>query len=257
MINMRAYKSLLIMICLAITLLLAAQILFPIFGIPGYLLPRPSEIISSVQKNFVTMAASLAITCGEAGGGLMLAIVLSFPLAVATLMLPRAALKVVTGIGVAFQSMPLLAIAPLLTLWFGHTYFSKAVAAMIVCFFPLLTGWLSGFASISAEQLQLFENMRATKLQAARFLYVPLSLPFFFSGLQVAMPLSLLGAIVAEFVGASKGLGFQILQNSYYLKTADMFAYIIIATVTGWLLTLLVASIERKVLFWRASPERT
>jgi ABC-type nitrate/sulfonate/bicarbonate transport system permease component len=254
---MRTYKSTLILICLAVALLLVAQVLFPIVGIPSYFLPRPSEIISSMHKNFVTMVTALAITSGEAGGGLMLAVVLSFPLAVATLMLPRAALKVVTGIGVAFQSMPLLAIAPLLTLWFGHTYFSKAVAAMIVCFFPLLTGWLSGFASISAEQLQLFENMHATKLQTARFLYVPLSLPFFFGGLQVAMPLALLGAIVAEFIGASKGLGFQILQNSYYLKTADMFAYIIIATVTGWLLTLLVAGIERKVLFWRSSPERT
>src|SRR5580692_6822784 len=146
---MRAYRSLLIIASSIIALLWVADILFPILGIPGYLLPRPSEILSSVQKNFITMAASLAITTGEAGGGLMLAIVLSFPLAVATLMLPRAALKVVTGIGVAFQSMPLLAIAPLLTLWFGHSYFSKAVAAMIVCFFPLLTGWLSGFASIS------------------------------------------------------------------------------------------------------------
>jgi ABC-type nitrate/sulfonate/bicarbonate transport system permease component len=253
---MRGYKSILIVTCSVVALAWVADIIFPMVGIPGYLLPRPSEILSSVQKHFITMAASLAITTGEAGGGLMLAIALSFPLAVATLMLPRGALKVVTGIGVAFQSMPLLAIAPLLTLWFGHSYFSKAVAAMIVCFFPLLTGWLSGFASISAEQLQLFENMRATKWQTARFLYVPLSLPFFFGGLQVAVPLSLLGAIVAEFVGASEGLGFQILQNSYYLKTADMFAYIIIATATGWLLTLVVTRIEQKVLFWRASPER-
>lgn len=225
------------------------------FGVPNYLLPRPSEIISSVQSNYLAMGTSLFITMGEAGAGLLLAIVLSFPLAVATLMLPSMALKFVKGVGVAFQSMPLLAIAPLLTLWFGHTFLSKAVAAMIVCFFPLLTGWLSGFSSLSSEYLQLFENMKASKPQTVRFLYIPLSLPFFFSGLQVAMPLSLLGAIVAEFVGASKGLGFQILQSSYYLKTADMFAYIIISTITGWLLTLLATYIERKVLFWRESPK--
>lgn len=252
---MRAYKSTLIALSIVTAMLWLADALFPVVGIPGYLFPRPSEIAASFQRDFKTIVESLAITTGEALAGMALAIVLSFPLAVATLMLPRVALKVVTGIGVAFQSMPLLAIAPLLTLWFGHTYISKAVSAMIVCFFPLLTGWLSGFASISAEQLQLFENMRATKLQAARFLYVPLALPYFFSGLRVATPLSLLGAIVAEFVGASEGLGFQILQNSYFLRTADMFAYIIVSTFTGWLLTLLVASLERKMLFWRSSPE--
>lgn len=238
-----------------IVLLWLLEILIPVFGIPNYLFPRPSEIGLSMVKNFKMITQSLAITAGEAGCGLLLAVVLSFPLAVITLMLPRTAVKIVTGIGVAFQSMPLLAIAPLLTLWFGHAYFSKGVAAMIVCFFPLLTGWLSGFASISAEQFQLFENMGASKLQAARFLYVPLALPYFFGGLRVAMPLALIGAIVAEFVGSSNGLGFQILQTSYYLKTSDMFAYIIITAVTGWLLTLLVAAIERKALFWRASAE--
>jgi ABC-type nitrate/sulfonate/bicarbonate transport system permease component len=252
---MRAYKSFLIVVGCIAALVLLAEFLLPVFGIPGYLVPRPSEVALSLVKGFRTVVVSLAITAGEAGCGLVLAVLLSFPLAVATLMLPRTALRIVTGVGVAFQSMPLVAIAPLLTLWFGHAYFSKAVAAMIMCFFPLLTGWLSGFASISAEQLQLFENMGATRLQAARFLYVPLALPFFFGGLRVAMPLALIGAIVGEFIGAAEGLGFQILQNSYYLKTADMFGYIIVTTVTGWLLTLLVASVERKVLFWRATAE--
>lgn len=253
---MQNYKSSLVTFLVLAFLVGLAELVMIIFEVPAYLVPRPTVIASSLMKNSGTIATSLGITLSEAGAGLVLAFLLSLPLAVATLLLPRSALKIVYGIGVGFQSMPLLAIAPLLTLWFGHDYLSKAVAAMIICFFPLLTGWLSGFASISAEQLQLFENFGATRLQRSRFLYVPLALPYFFGGLRVAMPLALVGAIVAEFVGASRGLGFQILQSSYYLKTADMFAYIIIATASGWLLNVLAMTIERKVLFWRATPEQ-
>ena len=126
---MRAYKSTFITFGCIVALLWLLNVILPAAGIPEYLVPTPTDILLSIQKNYKLLFESLAITSGEALAGLLLAMATSFPLAVATLFLPRSAQKIVTGIGVGFQSMPLLAIAPLLTLWFGHSYFSKAIAS--------------------------------------------------------------------------------------------------------------------------------
>jgi len=197
-----------------------------------------------------TIVNAWLITLSEAIVGLSLAIVLSSALAAATIFLPPTGARIINSIGIALQSTPLLAIAPLLSLWFGQSFISKALAACIVCFFPLLTGWLAGIRAVDEDKLQLFENLNASKFQRATFLLIPSALPFFFGGLRVAMPLALLGAIVAEFVGASEGIGFQILQNSYYVRTPAMFAYVAIAAGTGYALTTLVSVIERRILFW-------
>lgn len=232
-------------------LTLGGEILLKVFAVPTYILPAPSDIFESTRTEIDTIISSLVITVSEAGVGLFIAIGVSFVLAGAALVLPKGFADLLSGVGVAAQSLPLLAISPLLTLWFGHGFWSKCAAATIVCIFPLLSSWLSGFASIKSEKLQFFDNMGASPIQTAKFLFIPLSIPYFFAGLRVAVPLSLIGAIVAEFIGASKGLGFQILHKSSYLKTADMFAYIIATTGTGWLLTLLVGRIERRFLRWR------
>ncbi len=126
----------------------------------------------------------------------------------------------------------------------------KALAAGIVCFFPLLTGWLTGLRSVDPDRLQLFDNLGASKAQVLRYLLIPFALPYFFGGVRVAMPLAILGAIVGEFVGASEGIGFQILSNSYYVRTSLMFVYVIVAAFTGWIITLAIGQLERRVLFW-------
>jgi NitT/TauT family transport system permease protein len=152
---------------------------------------------------------------------------------------------------VTLQSTPLLAIAPLLSLWFGAGLGSKVAASAVICFFPLLVGWLAGAKSIDDDYMNLFDNIGATKPQRVLHLIIPSALPYFFGGLRVAASLSILGAIVGEFVGASEGLGYRILSSSYYLRTADMFAYVIVTGITGWALGEFVLLGERRVLFWR------
>jgi ABC-type nitrate/sulfonate/bicarbonate transport system permease component len=234
-------------------LLVGTEVVLRALTVPTYIFPTPSEVWFALRMQSHTATIAWLVTVGEAMAGLFIAIMLSSLLASATICLPRAASKIVNSIGIGLQSTPLLAIAPLLSLWFGQSFTSKALASCIVCFFPLLTGWLSGVRSVDVDQLQLFENLKASKLQTARFLLVPSALPFFFSGLRVAMPLALLGAIVAEFVGASSGIGFQILQNSYYVRTPAMFAYVVIAALTGFALTSLVSVVERRILFWHGA----
>lgn len=237
--------------CLAIAALLGSlELLLQFLGTASYIFPKPSEIFFAIQAQRADIAFAWAATTSEALVGLIVAIIISSILAGSTVFLPNSIAKIINTVGVAVQSTPLLAIAPLLSLWFGQSFAAKSAAACIVCFFPLLTGWLSGIRAVDPDQLQLFENLAANSMQRLRHLIIPSALPYFFGGLRVAMPLALLGAIVGEFVGASEGIGFQILSNSYYVRTPLMFAYVIISALTGWALTSMVAIIERKLLFW-------
>ena len=217
---------------------------------PVYLFPTPTSILTVIGNQADTIAIAWFVTTSEALTGLIAAVCFSFMLGLATLFSPVRIAQSINTTGVVLQSIPILAIAPLLNFWLGQSFTAKAAAAAIVCFFPLLTGWLAGFRSVNSDNLQLFENIGASSVQKARYLMVPMAMPYFFGGLRIAMPLALLGAIVAEFVGASQGLGFQILNNSYYLRTPEMFAYLITTGITGWVFTILVSGLEKRVLFW-------
>lgn len=243
---------------LAIAALLGSiEVLLQFLGTASYIFPKPSEVFFALQTQMGDITIAWAATTSEALVGLSVAIIVSSFLAGSTVFLPNSIAKIINTVGVAVQSTPLLAIAPLLSLWFGQSFAAKSAAAFIVCFFPLLTGWLAGIRAVDPDQLQLFENLEANSLQRLRHLLIPSALPYFFGGLRVAMPLALLGAIVGEFVGASEGIGFQILSNSYYVRTPLMFGYVIIAALTGWALTTIVAIIERKLLFWHGHERLT
>lgn len=238
------------------TLLGLTEAALRLLAIPPYIFPKPSEILLAIEPQLGGATVAWAITTSEALVGLSVAIVASALLAGSTVFLPGRMAKLINSIGIVIQSTPLLAIAPLLSLWFGQSFASKSAAACLACFFPLLTGWLGGFRSVEPDQLQFFENLRANNFQRLRHLLIPAALPYFFGGLRVAMPLSLLGAIIGEFIGSSEGIGFRILSNSYYIRTPLMFAYIIIAAFTGWALTMVIATLERKLLFWHGQQRQ-
>jgi len=232
------------------TLIMFLEVILRFLGVYSYIFPKPSEILFAITPQLGGATIAWAITTSEALVGLSVAIVASSLLAGSTVLMSSRMEKLVNNAGIVIQSTPLLAVAPLLSLWFGQSFAAKSAAACIACFFPLLTGWLAGFRSVGLDQLQLFENLRANKFQRIRYLLIPSALPYFFGGLRVAMPLSLLGAIIGEFIGSSEGIGFRILSNSYYIRTPLMFAYIVIAAFTGWMLTLAIVALERKLLFW-------
>lgn len=227
------------------------EVLLRLLGTPPYVFPKPSEIAMAFAKQPADVWVAWITTIKEALAGLGLAFVFSALLAGGTFFLSPHVSRIISVGAVTLQSTPLLAIAPLLSLWFGAGLGSKVAASAVICFFPLLAGWLSGAKSIDEDYTSLFDNMGASKAQRVRSLVIPSALPYFFSGLRVAAPLSILGAIVGEFVGASEGLGYRILSSSYYLRTADMFAYVIVTGITGWILSELVLVSERRLLFWR------
>jgi NitT/TauT family transport system permease protein len=151
---------------------------------------------------------------------------------------------------VAFQTLPKIAIAPLLIVWFGFGLSSKVVIAALVAFFPVLVNVIVGLKTVDAGKLDLMRSLDASRWQTFRLVAFPNALPFVFAGLDIAIVFSVLGAIVGEFVGSQRGLGNLILQFHTSLDIAGMFAVLIMLAVLGVGLHLIMQAIQRRVIFW-------
>ena len=148
------------------------------------------------------------------------------------------------------QTIPIVAIAPLLTIWFGFTLVPKVVIAAIICFFPVLVNTSRGLRSISAQALELMSVLSARKISVFWRLRVPSSLPYVFAGLRIASTLAVIGAIVAEFTGADRGIGFVIIQASYRLDTTRLFAGLVLSSAGGIVFFNLIGLLERLTVRW-------
>jgi NitT/TauT family transport system permease protein len=157
---------------------------------------------------------------------------------------------------VALQTLPKIAIAPLIIVWFGFGMSSKVIVAATVAFFPVLVNVIVGLKTIDPAKLDLMRSLRASRWQTFRLVTFPNALPFVFAGLDIAVVFSVLGAIVGEFVGAQKGLGNLILQFNFSLDIAGVFAVLILLSVMGVALHLIMQAVQKHVIFW-AEPEET
>ena len=151
---------------------------------------------------------------------------------------------------VAFQTLPKVAIAPIIVIWFGYGVTSKIVITATIAFFPLLANTIVGLRAAPAEQIELMVAFTASRWQVFKLARLPHALPYIFVGLDVAIVLSVIGAIVGEFVGAQAGLGYLILQKNFNMDMAGVFAILIVLSAMGIGLHLLVNAIQRRVVFW-------
>jgi NitT/TauT family transport system permease protein len=152
---------------------------------------------------------------------------------------------------VGLQTVPKLAIAPLIVVWFGFGMESKIFISALIVFFPVVINVIEGFQSTDRRQLDMLRAMGATRWQQFRMVKVPNALPYVFVGCNIGVVMSILGAVVGEFVGAQEGLGYLILQYNYQLKIARVFAVLIILAVIGVALHTAVKVVHRRVVFWR------
>jgi NitT/TauT family transport system permease protein len=151
---------------------------------------------------------------------------------------------------VALQTLPKIAIAPLLIIWLGFGLTSKVVIAALVAFFPILVNVIVGLKTVDGPKLDLMRSLDASRWQTFRYVTFPNALPFVFAGLDIAVVFSVLGAIVGEFVGSQRGLGNLILQFHTSLDVAGMFAVLLLLAVLGVGLHLVIQAIQRRVIFW-------
>jgi NitT/TauT family transport system permease protein len=213
---------------------------------PAYLLPAPSAIIKSIDASLME---HMAVTFLEALAGFALASVCAFALA---LLFVRSSTieRGLFPIAIALKTTPLVAIAPLLVLWMGTGWWSKIAAAALICFFPVLVNVVKGLKAADAEWYELFTTLRASPSQEFRKLRIPYCLPYLFSALKISSSLAIVGAIVGEFVGATRGLGYLIMVSSSHLDTDILFSAIFASALSGIILFQVLSWLERRVVFW-------
>lgn len=234
-----------------LALLLAWEMGTRALAVPVWLLPAPSAIAVMGYEWRGELAANALVTLRETLGGFLLALVLSLPLAV-LISFSALARRVLYPILLGLQSVPKVALAPLITLWFGIGEWPKVVIVVLVCFFPILVNVIAGFEAVPRAMLDLMRAMRASPWTMFRRLRWPAALPALFTGCKIAVTFAVIGAVIGEFVAAQDGLGYLILMASAQSMTPLAFAAILALTAISVLLFRAIEWAERRVIRWRA-----
>lgn len=212
--------------------------------IPAYMLPSPTEVFSAFVNNFDVMLQQAAVTLQEAVYGLLIGIAIAF--VVASLMDRFAFLhKALYPLLVISQTIPTIAIAPLLVLWMGFGMAPKITLVVITTFFPIAIGLLNGFSSVDDDAVKLMHSMGASRFQIFRFVKLPSALPSFFSGLQVSASYAIVGAVISEWLGGFDGLGVYMTRVKKAYAFDKMFAVIIFISAISLLLMALISIIQK------------
>jgi NitT/TauT family transport system permease protein len=238
-----------------VILLSAWEFLPPLLGVSDLLLPRASAVAAALREQFARglIIDNLLVTLWEALAGFALgsaAGILVAAIITRSALLERALLPYLVGL----QALPKVALAPLLVVWLGFGIGSKISIATVIAFFPVLINAMIGFSTVEAEKIELMRSLVASEWQIFRIVRFPNALPFIFAGLNVAVVLSITGALVGEFVGAKKGLGMLLLQFNFNMDIGGMFAVLIVLALMGVGLHGAVRALHRRLIFW-AEPD--
>ncbi len=218
-------------------------------SLQSYLVPAPSDIASSLWSDRWLLATNGWVTLREVLGGLAIAIAVGFALAL-VLHLSGALRRALYPLLVASQTVPIVAIAPILVVWFGFGIGPKLAIIALVCFFPVTVNTLDGLRSVDPELPKLMRTLDASRLQILSRAEVPASLPYFFSGARIAVAVAVIGAVFGEWSGADSGLGHLILISQSQLQTARVFATVVVLSGIAIALFWSVALAERRLAWW-------
>jgi NitT/TauT family transport system permease protein len=219
--------------------------------VPRFIMPPPSAILAAGWEWRYHFIAHTWVTLYETLGGFALSILVGVPLAVLIVYSP-ALKRALYPLIVLTQSVPKIAIAPVLLLVVGHGEIPKIVVAFLVAFFPVVVDTATGLAATPPELLDLSRAYRASAFKTFLKVRLPMAMPFIFAGAKVAITLSVIGAVVGEFVGSDQGLGYVILSATSYWKTELAFSSMILLSVMAIVLFGAVALVERIACPWLA-----
>jgi putative hydroxymethylpyrimidine transport system permease protein len=220
-----------------------------VFALPRYLLPTPIEVLAVFARQPGFLLEQSLVTIAEMLAGLAVGTAFGVATAIGLAAFPRLG-KLVWPVVLVLQAFPVFVIAPLLVLWFGFGMASKIVMAAIIIFFPVVSAFSDGLRRTDTQILDAVALTKASHWQALRLVRLPLALPGLVTGLRVAAPLAPLGAVVGEWVGASAGLGFVIVQANARMQTDVVFAAMAILAVFAVALRLLVDEATRPLAHW-------
>jgi NitT/TauT family transport system permease protein len=228
------------------------------FDVPIVLVPAPTDVLASLVDGLTdgSLIEHAWVTLQE--------ILIGFGLAVAAALLCAFLItqshiidKALFPLLVMTQTIPKVAMAPLLIVWFGTGVTSKVLTTALIAFFPLLINAILGLRSADPDQIDMLRSFGASRMHVLRYLQIPSALPHIFAGFDVAVVLSVTGAIVAEFVGATSGLGYVIQATNFTLDVSRTFAVLVILSAIGLALHGIVVLCNRKIVFWSAEHRTT
>jgi putative hydroxymethylpyrimidine transport system permease protein len=218
-------------------------------SIEDFLVPAPSDVAESLWRDRSLLADDFWVTLREVLLGFACALASGLAFAV-ILHLSDTLRRAFYPLLIASQTIPPVAIAPILVVWFGFGLGPKVLLIALVCFFPVTVNTLDGLRSVDPQLITMMRTLGAGRAQILRRVELPSALPFFFSGTKIAIAVAVIAAVFAEWVGAESGLGHQIFIAESQLLTARMFAAIALLGVMAIALFGLVALIERWVVRW-------
>jgi NitT/TauT family transport system permease protein len=247
-------RNIALRVLLLVATLGAWEVVVRLFRVPAYLVPTPSSMLVALYRGAASgiYLDHLWVTLSETLLGFFFGCLLAFSLGIAVALSRRVEYFLYPFI-VMFQALPKVALAPLFLIWFGLGLASKVAQAGFTAFFPLMVNIIAGLRSADEDRVSLMRSLDASEFQIFRMLRLPSALPFIMAGLEVAMTLSLIGAIVAEFVGAQSGLGMLMQSMNFTMDVAGQFSILLLFSALGLALNFAIVLIRRRVLFWDPS----
>lgn len=230
------------------------QAAISVFTVPRWLLPSPSDIATVLFEQRSSLAGHARVTLSEASLGYVAAIFTGIPLAVA-IVYSKLLERTVYPLLVAMQSVPKIAIAPLLVLWLGFGVFPKIAMVVLLCIFPVVISTATGLKNTPPEFLEMSRSLCASEFQIFRKIRFPAAMPHIFVALKLAVSLAVIGAVVGEFVAADRGLGFLVILAGAHSNTALAFAAILLLALMAIVFFYLVVGLERLTIGWADDPE--
>jgi NitT/TauT family transport system permease protein len=238
-------------------LLIALWAFLCVYGnIPTVVLPTPDKVLNAFIARFDLILSEGWVTLKETLYGFILALVIGIPMAVAVAN-SRALNLMFYPLLIGLQSVPKVALAPIILVWLGTGIESKLAIVWLVAFFPIIVDTVAGLRSTPRELLELACSLRASPMQVFLKVQLPAALPFIFTGAKVAITLAVIGAVIGEFVGSSEGLGFLLLSATSQLDSPLAFAALFALSFLGMFVYLLVELAERLAAPWLPpAPQR-
>lgn len=221
-----------------------------VFGLEEFLVPSPAEIASALWENRGLLAENAWVTLREILLGFTCAALAGIGFAV-LMHFSRTIRDATYPLMVATQSIPIIVVAPILVVWFGFGIAPKVLVVALVCFFPITVAALDGLRAVDPDAIKLMRSLYASRWQTFRRVEAPSALPRTLTGAKVAIAFAPVGALFGEWVGASSGLGHQILQDNAQLEIARLFGAVFVLAAIGVTLFGLLALAERRVVTWR------
>ena len=228
------------------------------FNVSPLIVPAPSAIVEALRTGLASglYVKALLVTLQAIVLGFALSATSAFILGILISQIRLLEATIYPYI-VALQTLPKIAIAPLILVWVGLGIESKIIIAALVSFFPMLVNTIVGLKSAAADKLELMHALTASPAKTFWLVKLPEASPYIFAGLQIGIVLAVLGAIVGEFVGAKAGLGYLIIQMNYTMDVAGMFAALVLLGVMGIILNGAISVLRKRVIFWQRTEVHT